>query len=242
MAPSGGIAERFWSPKTVTDVDDVYRRMALFSPWLEIAGSRHITGQGVLVRNLAKGGDVAAVGTLIGLIEPVKEYKRGDLHKTTQFTPLTRVSETAQPESFEARRVNRAIDALVADGPRFSLSADNLAATFSRWRDAGPAISSAQAGSPALAEAGTMPEDMAALGTLGLEALAYLRNASAPPDGWADAALARIKTAEAPRAECQFAMLSGMRLLVAAAEQRPAFDPSDAAGWQAKVRTRAGAK
>ena len=179
----------------MTDVDDVYRRMALFSPWLEIAGSRHITGQGILVRNLAKGGDVAAVGTLIGLIEPVKEYKRGDLHKTTQFTPLTRVSDTAQPESFEARRVNRAIDALVADAPRFSLSADNLAATFSRWRDAGPAISAAQAGSPALAEAGTMPDDMTALGTLGLEALAYLRNGSAPPDGWADAALARIKTA-----------------------------------------------
>ena len=92
------IAERFWSPKTVTDVDDVYRRMALFSPWLEIAGSRHITGQGILVRNLAKGGDVAAVGTFIGLIEPVKEYKRGELHKSTQFSPLTRVSDTAQPD------------------------------------------------------------------------------------------------------------------------------------------------
>jgi hypothetical protein len=103
------IAERFWSPKTVTDVDDVYRRMALFSPWLEIAGSRHITGQGILVRNLAKGGDVAAVGTLIGLIEPVKEYRRGSLHKSTQFSPLTRVSDTAQPESFE-EAVGYAID------------------------------------------------------------------------------------------------------------------------------------
>jgi hexosaminidase len=236
------IAERFWSPKTVTDVDDVYRRMALFSPWLEIAGSRHITGQGILVRNLAKGGDVAAVGTLISLIEPVKEYKRGDLHKSTQLTPLTRVSDTAQPESFEARRVNRAIDGLIADAPRFSLNADNLAATFSRWRDAGPAISAAQAGSPALAEAGTMPGDMTALGALGLEALAYLRNGSAPPDGWADAALARVKTAEAPRAECEFAMLSGVRLLVAAADQRAAFDPSDAAGWQAKVKSRADVK
>lgn len=236
------IAERFWSPKTVTDVDDVYRRMALFSPWLEIAGSRHITGQGVLVRNLAKNGDVSAVGTLIGLIEPVKEYKRGNLHKSTQFTPLTRVSDTAQPESFEARRVNRAIDALVADAPRFSLNADNLAATFGRWRDAGPAVSAAQAASPALAEAGTMPSDMAALGTLGLEALAYLRNGSAPPDGWADAAMSRIKAAEAPRAECEFAMLSGMRLLVAAADQRAALDPSDAGGWQQKVRTRASGK
>jgi len=87
-----------------------------------------------------------------------------------------------------------------------------------------------------------MPGDMTALGTLGLEALAYLRNASAPPDGWADAALARIETAEAPRAECEFAMLSGMRLLVAAADQRAAFDPADAAGWQAKVKSRAGVK
>jgi hexosaminidase len=236
------VAERLWSPKTVTDVDDVYRRLALFSPWLEIAGSRHITGQGILVRNLAKGGDIAAVSTLIGVIEPVKEYRRGDLHKSTQFTPLTRVSDTAQPESFEAHRVNRAIDALVADAPRFSLNADNLATTFSRWRDVGPAISAAEAGSPALAEAGTMPEDLAALGTLGLEALAYLRNGTAPAEGWADAALARITTAETPRAECQFAMLSGLRLLVAAADQRAGFDPSDAAGWQAKVKTRAGVK
>jgi hypothetical protein len=100
----------------------------------------------------------------------------------------------------------------------------------------------AQAGSPALAEAGTMPADLTALGTMGLEALAYLKNGSAPPDGWADAALARIKIAEEPRAETQFAMLSGMRLLVAAADQRAALDPSDVAGWQTKVRTRAGVK
>jgi hypothetical protein len=130
----------------------------------------------------------------------------------------------------------------MTDAPRFSLNADNLAATFSRWRDAGPAISAAQAGSPALAEAGTMPGDMTALGTLGLEALAYLRNGSAPPDGWADAALARIKTAEEPRAETQFAMLSGMRLVVAAADQRAALIRPTAAGWQAKVKTRAGVK
>jgi hexosaminidase len=236
------IAERFWSAKTVTDIDDIYRRMAIFSPWLEIAGSRHITGQGILIRNLARNGDVAAVGTLIALIEPVKEYRRGELHKSTQFSPLTRISDAAQPESFESHRVNRAIDGLLSDAPRFALNADNLASTFSHWRDVGPAVVAAQAGSPALAEAGTMPADLTALGTMGLEALAYLKNGSAPPDGWADAALARIKIAEEPRAETQFAMLSGMRLLVAAADQRAALDPSDVAGWQTKVRTRAGVK
>ena len=192
------IAERFWSPQDGdATCDDVYRRMALFSPWLEIAGSRHITGQGILVRNLAKGGDVAAVGTLIGLIEPVKEYKRGDLHKTTQFTPLTRVSDTAQPESFEARRVNRAIDALVADAPRFSLSADNLARRSPAGATPVRRSPRHRPGLPPSPKQARCLDDMTALGTLGLEALAYLRTGSAPPDGWADAALARIRTAQA---------------------------------------------
>ncbi len=236
------VAERFWSPKTVVDVDDVYRRMAALSSWLEMAGSRHVTGQGILLRNLANSGDVAAVGTLVALVEPVKEYRRGSLHKSTQFSPLTRLSDTAQPESVESRRVNQAIGSVVADAPRFAIGADALATTFARWRDVGPAIAAAQAGSPALAEAGTMPADLTALGTMGLEALAFLRNGSAPPEGWADAAFTRIKAAEPPRAETQFAMLDGMRLLVAAADQRAALDPSAVADWQAKVKARAAGK
>jgi hexosaminidase len=216
--------------------------MAIFSPWLEIAGSRHITGQGVLARNLARGGDLAAVGTLLGVIEPVKEYRRESLHQNTQLSPLTRVSDTAQPESFEARRVNRAIDAFIADAPRFAAGADGLSATFSRWRDVGPALVPALASSPALAETGTMASDLGALGSLGLDALAYVRSGGAPPTSWADAAFARIKTMEAPRAETQFAMLSGLRLLVAAADLRASLDPAAIDAWRAKVKERSGAK
>lgn len=87
-----------------------------------------------------------------------------------------------------------------------------------------------------------MPEDLNALGTLGLEALAYLRTSSAPPEGWADAALARIKTAEEPRAETEFAMLNGLRRLVAAADLHASLDPTDLASWQAKVKDRSGVK
>jgi hypothetical protein len=71
-----------------------------------------------------------------------------------------------------------------------------------------------------------MASDLGSLGSLGLEALAYLRGGSGAPEGWGDAALAKIKTAEAPRAETEFEMLSGMRLLVAAADQRAALDPA----------------
>ena len=229
--------------KTVTDVDDMYRRMALFSPWLEIAREPahhrpgHTRAEPRERRRRRGGGHTHRADRARQRIQarrPSQEHA---------ILAADAISDTAQPESFEARRVDRAIDGLVADAPRFSLNADNLATTFSALarRRSGDLRG---AGRFACARRGRArcPTTWPRSGRSCLEALAYLRNGSAPPDGWADAALARIKSAEAPRAETQFAMLSGMRLLVAAADQRGAFDPSDAAGWQAKVKARADVK
>src|SRR5882724_443561 len=49
----GAIAERFWSPGTVTDVDDLYRRMAALSVQLEVFGLNNETTADRLMRNLS---------------------------------------------------------------------------------------------------------------------------------------------------------------------------------------------
>ena len=236
------IAERFWSPREVTDVDDMYRRLAVISPDLELAGSRHRTGQDLLLRNLARGGDPRALGLIVDLVEPVKDYERGQLRAQTQSTPLTRVVDTALPDSLESRRVSRAIDGLVADVPRGQLGRESLAATFASWRDVRPAIDPMVAGNPALGEIAPLADDLSALGRMGLEALAYLEGTVAPPPDWANAALARIKAAAAPRGEVAFAMLPAMRTLVAAADLRMSFQPAAAADWASKVKDRAAGK
>ena len=45
---TAAIAERLWSPRTVTDVDDMYRRLAVTSLRLEEVGLTHEKNQAML--------------------------------------------------------------------------------------------------------------------------------------------------------------------------------------------------
>ncbi|HEY7183242.1 MAG TPA: family 20 glycosylhydrolase, partial [Blastocatellia bacterium] len=98
---TAAIAERFWSPREVKDVDDMYRRLAVVSVQLEDAGLLHKKNPPAMLRRWA--GSAAAWGNevkpLIAIVEPVKGYRRGSLQKATQFTPLTRLADIAQPDS-----------------------------------------------------------------------------------------------------------------------------------------------
>ena len=49
---AAAIAERFWSPRTVTDVDDMYRRLEAVSAWLESVGVTHRSSYPVMLQRL----------------------------------------------------------------------------------------------------------------------------------------------------------------------------------------------
>ena len=78
------IAERFWSPEPVTTSTTCIGDRAVLALARDRGEPAHHR-PGHCRANLAKGGDVAAVGTLIGLIEPSRIQAR-DL-KSAQFTP-----------------------------------------------------------------------------------------------------------------------------------------------------------
>jgi len=106
---TAAIAERFWSQREVKDVDDMYRRLAVVSVQLEDVGLLHKKNPEAMLRRLIgqqlteQDGDLVEVRNLIGALEPVKGYRRGQMQKATQQTPLTRVVDVAQPDSVPAR-------------------------------------------------------------------------------------------------------------------------------------------
>ena len=210
------IAERFWSPATVTDVDDMYRRLDAMSVQLEDLGLTHEKNAEMMVRRLAAGGDVEAVRTLVAVVEPLKIYARDDARPTTRHTPLTRLVDAARPDSREARRVSALVAALLSGG---SASPDPLRATFAAWQRAGGAIAQAAADSPIVANAIPLGGDLATLGRLGQEALGYLQG-GAPPAGWGDGALAALAAAAKPKAEVELVVVAPVRALVTAASAR----------------------
>src|SRR5215472_1217860 len=103
MAP---IAERLWSPANVTDQNSMYQRLDVISQWLDAYGLMHNTGYNLMLERIAGSDDIAALRTLVDLLEPVKGYAREGLATTppTQLTPLNRIVDAARPESLPARR------------------------------------------------------------------------------------------------------------------------------------------
>src|SRR5262249_24908995 len=117
---TAAIAERLWSPRTVSDVEDMYRRLVIVDRRLAEAGAQQDNNARIRVSGIdPKSPTGAALATLASLVQPVTHYKRGGLQSgVTQLNPTNDLADWCKPESLEARSFNQAVKAwLLAPGP-----------------------------------------------------------------------------------------------------------------------------
>ena len=234
---TAAIAERFWSPGSVRDVPDMYRRLGAISLQLEDVGLQHESMAPVMLRRIAGTHSIQPLALLASVVEPVKGYQRGRQKPGTQFTPLTQLVDVARPDSMMAMLLGYGVDELVGDAPRFGLRKTDVLNALQEFRNIRPAIDRLIDGAPALQEAAPLAADLSALGGIGVEAISYLSSGEAATAEWRDAALARIDQAAKPKAAVELVIILPLRkLVVAAAElsQLPALGPR---AWIARVDT-----
>src|SRR5687767_4403281 len=131
---TAAIAERLWSPRSIVDVADMYRRLAVLSLQLEELGLTHKRNQDMLLRRLARGEDIGPLRTLASIVEPVMEYRRYEMRPQTMLSPLTGLVDAALPDSEAARKFNLMVDGLLSDAPRFQLYRQEIANVFADWQ------------------------------------------------------------------------------------------------------------
>lgn len=214
---TAAIAERLWSPREVNDVADMYRRLAVVSVQLEALGLTHERNVDMLLRRMARSNEIGPLRTLVSVVEPVKEYRRGQQFPTTMLSPLTSLVDAARADSAEAREVSAMVDAFVADAPRYAANRERIVDALSRWRDARLGVDPIAARSPILKPHAPLAADLSSAGAIGLEAMAYLSAGAAPPAGWAEASLARLDEAAKPKAALELVIVPSVRRLVTAA-------------------------
>ena len=233
---TAAIAERFWSPREIADVDDMYRRLEGVSVRLEELGLQHERNGDVLLRRLVGARDVATLKILAGLVEPVKGYQRGGQQKWTTLGPLTHLVDAVGVDNPRAREARMLIDRLLNDAPRFMVGRDRLRAMFMEWRDARPALRALVGRSPALHEVEPLVADLEELGNVGIAALNALAIPATPLPEWRDAQVAALDRAGRPKAALEFPVVPLMRELVFAtltqAESRTMSLPE----WRQHVR------
>src|SRR5437016_8543397 len=196
---TAAIAERLWSPRNGTGIEDMYRRLAVVSRELEELGLTHEKNYGMLLRRLAASENTGPLRTLASIIEPVKEYRRYQMRPQTMLSPLTGLVDAARPDSETARQFASNVDAFLSDAPQFALSRPNLERTLAGWQTASRALGPMIDQSPALQEARPLVNNLSAIAEAGLEAMSYLSASDAPTTEWRSSQLAKLLEAAKPK-------------------------------------------
>ncbi|MEP7036905.1 MAG: family 20 glycosylhydrolase, partial [Acidobacteriota bacterium] len=231
---TAAIAERFWSPREVNQVDDMYRRLAVISRQLEELGLTHLKNQEVLLRRLANNQSIFRLQRLLSIIEPVKEYRRYQVRPQTMLSPLTGLVDAAQADAPTARFFNQTVDDLISNySPEKARTVQNL---LIGWSDTARGLDSLTEDSPALTEARPLGLDLLNLSQIGSEAISYLNKNQTPPADWRDKEIAALAEIAKPKAALEFAVLPGMKLLVVAAAEMPNLKDSSPTERRERIR------
>src|SRR5246500_4548805 len=105
---NAAIAERLWSPQSVTDPDSMYARLSIHSEQLEWLGLTHRTYYRKMLQRIAGPAtpeEFAALRTIADVVEPVKDYTREQTApvEPTSQNPLNRVVDAVPLESDAGR-------------------------------------------------------------------------------------------------------------------------------------------
>ncbi|HEX6047414.1 MAG TPA: family 20 glycosylhydrolase [Pyrinomonadaceae bacterium] len=213
------IAERLWSPRTVNDVGDMYRRMAIISLQLEELGLMHKKNQDMMLRRLARHDDIGPLKTLVSVVEPVKEYRRYQLRPQTMLSPLTGFVDAATPDAEGARKFAWMVREFLDDAPRYQLYSAELAQMLAEWQTSAAALGPVIDRSPALKEIKPLTTGLSDLGEVGSQALSYLKLGTPPAREWREASVLRLDEAAKPYAALEFMVVPAVRQLVLAAAE-----------------------
>ena len=213
---TAAIAERLWSPRSVNDLDDMYRRLAIVDRYLEELGLTQRKNQLMMLRRLAGRRDVTALEQLVSVIEPVKEYRRYQMRPQNMLSPLTGLIDAAQPDAPGAREFNRAVDDVLAGNER-NAGIATLRATLNEWQASSMKLKDIMANAPALAEARQLETDLSDLNRISLEAINAIETNRLQNAVWRDTNLRRLDEIAKPKAALEIMIVSGVRKLVTAA-------------------------
>src|ERR1700685_3172016 len=215
------VAERLWSPQSVTDVNSMYARMNAVSLDLEWLGLTHRSARSLMLQRMAGTEDISALRVLAGVVEPVKDYDRWDDAKgpIDFHVPLNRIIDAVYPESDVARNFSNLVHTFVQSGDKDQASEAQIRTYLATWRDHDAKLHPLLDREFLLQEVTPLSASLSALGAAGLQALDYLDKSQPIPDSWKMQQLALVENAKKRQADVLLMVAIPVQQLIEATGQ-----------------------
>ncbi|MBL4643223.1 MAG: family 20 glycosylhydrolase [Flavobacteriaceae bacterium] len=108
---TAAIAERYWSQKSVTDVDNMFKRLNVVSFQLEELGLTHLRNKNVILRNITQNQNTNSLTILSEISEPLKIYSRnsgGTEYQT--YSPFVLFADACTADAVDAFYFAKVVD------------------------------------------------------------------------------------------------------------------------------------
>ena len=210
---TAAIAERLWSPKSINDVDDMYRRLDIVSLQLESLGLRHNTYKWPLMRQLANGWNTKPLEVLVNVLEPLKIYERneGDTMYTV-FSPFTKLADVATPDQKVSRMFSKQVDDFLSK-PSSELEKE-IYDQLIVWKENDAQFKLLLKNSPVLLEAASLSEHLSSLAAAGLEAIQCIHDNKKAGSTWLQEKLSVANKAKQQGGRCELQVVDPIQKLI----------------------------
>ena len=219
---TAAMAERLWSPASVRDPRDMYRRLAIVSLELDGLGVKHISNPERGFRQLTNG-DPSALRLFASVVQPVDFHERYEEQHTSPLTPMTNVVDYTVPDPLSRVRFADEVATYLRDmkpaGDVKQRAEDReaLEKTFRSWLSASQVLDAQSTKEPRLAAIAQRRKQWAALTVSGIEAIGFIESSKKAPATWSAAQKALIQQSSRPQELVDFVILAPMNDLFQAA-------------------------
>jgi hexosaminidase len=214
---AAAIAERLWSPKTVDNVEDMYRRLFVISRQLEESGLQHKAEYVQSLKRLANSDSIATLKCFTDLLDPVKGYKKlfarftQQESATFQTAPLVEISDIIPVDQQTKWEFRAAVQSWLThkDGP----SAKRIIGWLKEWQQVNTDLRPMFDQSVQLKKVEQHSKNLAILASIGLEAMEKNKMGQIA-ETWQKEKLEMISGAAKPFGETELSILPEIKALV----------------------------
>jgi hexosaminidase len=211
------IAERLWSPKTIDNVGDMYRRLFAISRHLEESGLQHKAEYIQSLKRLANSDSITTLKCFTDLLEPVKGYKKlfarftMQESATFQTAPLSEISDIIPVDQQTKWEFRDAVQSWITH--KDSLSAKRIMVWLKQWQQINTDLQPLFSQSLQLKKVEQHSKNLAILASIGLEAMEKNKMGQIS-ETWQKEKLEIINGAGKPYGETELSVLPEIKALV----------------------------